>query len=87
MITNSHPEGRKAAQSLMDGMLLSAQLKSIAPEVVISANMSMLVWMAKHADDESRKNIAQGMRTALAFIENNQFPTEGTVLATSGALH
>jgi hypothetical protein len=87
MITNSHPEGRKAAQSLMDGMLIAALDKGIAPEVVISASLSMLVWMAEQADEESRKAIAQAMRAALACIEDNQAPTEGTVLATSGALH
>lgn len=88
MITNSHPEGRKAAQDLMDGMLTVAQLKGIAPEVVISANVSMLVWIAKHADDESRKLIANSMRVAVDLIESGQFPKgDSGAIATSGALH
>ncbi len=76
----SHPQGPQACRDLMDGVLLTAAMKQLAPSVVLSANISMLTAFSREMP-HARAIIAHSLRSILTSIETGDFATKDRVLA------
>lgn len=74
MIRITDPQGPDAARSMVHGMLAVAELKNLAPDVVLSANCSMVIFMAGQMPN-SREVILTTLRSMIQTIESGDFPT------------
>ena len=74
MIRITDPQGPDAARSMLSGMFVVAELKGYAPDVILSANCSSMVVMAKELP-QSREAIANALRAVLQMIESGEFPS------------
>lgn len=80
LVKISDPEGPQACRDLMDGMLLVAHLKNMAPSVIISAAISIVTAFSREMP-HSQAIIAQSLRNVLAQIESGEFPASDHVIA------
>lgn len=84
MITISDPKGPDAARALIDGMMTVAHLKGLHPDVVISANLSIIAAHARHIVS-SRPAIAASLREILHCVETGNFPTQDQPIGLAAA--
>jgi hypothetical protein len=84
MISITDPQGPAACRTLIDGMMTVAHLSELGPDVVLSANMSIIMAHAREAPG-SRAAIAQSLREMLAQIETGQYPTADQPLGVAAA--
>lgn len=91
MIDIQDPQGPQACRDLMDGMLVVAQMRNLAPGLIISASLSIISAMASKSDAGSQKVIASGLRAVLSAIESGDFPVQdgplGQQFAAGTKLH
>ena len=84
MITITDPQGPDACRALIDGMMLVAHLKKFAPDIVLSANMSIIMAHAREQPN-SRPAIVESLRAMLLLIESGEFPGDDQPLAAAPA--
>ena len=69
---------------MVNGMLAVADMNDFAPDVILSANCSVLVEMARQLPS-SREAIANALRGVLQIIESGEFPVADQVIGQQPA--
>lgn len=84
MIRITDPQGPNAARTLIDGQLAVAAMHDFGMDIVMCANVSCLIAMAREFP-EARATIAAQLRDALACIDSGSFPTKDQPLGMAAA--
>ena len=84
MIQISDPQGPDAARALINGMMLVAHIKEFHPDVILSANLSIIAAHARQMVS-SRPAIAASLRELLQCVESGNFPAQDQQIGLAAA--